>query len=360
MNDTNDLISFIASMSGESNLRVEENLGEGFVRLRVAEAERRQAKHDIQHVEDIVIEMLRNARDAGAANIYLATSKEEGVRTLLFFDDGCGIPSDMHERIFDARVTSKLESMKMDRWGVHGRGMALFSVKQNTREAHVVSSAPGLGSAFRVVVDLDELPERADQSTWPQAAKAEDGTYECVRGPHNIIRCACEFSLEERRVCNVYLGSPTEIAATMYMQARSRLDASRLLFIDQAEELPVVDRLGYANDAAEFIEVAHALGIDISERSAHRILSGAIKPQRSATARMLRLREEPAGPKAVDLSRDRRGLRIAREDLQQFSRALERDFNELAERYFLTLTGDPSIRVAGDKVTVTFHINKDE
>ena len=113
MNDTNDLISFIASMSGESNLRVEENLGEGFVRLRVAEAERRQAKHDIQHVEDIVIEMLRNARDAGAANIYLATSKEEGVRTLLFFDDGCGIPSDMHERIFDARVTSKLESMKM-------------------------------------------------------------------------------------------------------------------------------------------------------------------------------------------------------------------------------------------------------
>ena len=36
------------------------------------------------------------------------------------------------------------------------------------------------------------------------------------------------------------------------------------------------------------------------------------------------------------------------------------DFNELAERYFLTLTGDPSIRVAGDKVTVTFHINKDE
>ena len=59
MNDANELISFIASMSGEGNLRVEENLGEGYVRLRVSEAERRQAKHDIQHVEDIVIEMLR-------------------------------------------------------------------------------------------------------------------------------------------------------------------------------------------------------------------------------------------------------------------------------------------------------------
>ena len=71
MSDANELISFIASMSGEGNLRVEENLGEGYVRLRVSEAERRQAKHDIQHVEDIVIEMLRNARDAGADKVYL-------------------------------------------------------------------------------------------------------------------------------------------------------------------------------------------------------------------------------------------------------------------------------------------------
>ena len=49
------------------------------------EAERRQAKHDIQHVEDIVIEMLRNARDAGADKVYLATTKEDGVRTLVFW-----------------------------------------------------------------------------------------------------------------------------------------------------------------------------------------------------------------------------------------------------------------------------------
>ena len=80
MSDANELISFIASMSGEGNLRVEENLGEGYVRLRVSEAERRQAKHDIQNVEDIVIEMLRNARDAGADKVYLATTKEDGVR----------------------------------------------------------------------------------------------------------------------------------------------------------------------------------------------------------------------------------------------------------------------------------------
>ena len=101
MSDANELISFIASMSGEGNLRVEENLGEGYVRLRVSEAERRQAKHDIQHVEDIVIEMLRNARDAGADKVYLATTKEDGVRTLVFLDNGSGVPQDMQERIFD-------------------------------------------------------------------------------------------------------------------------------------------------------------------------------------------------------------------------------------------------------------------
>ena len=121
----------------------------------------------------------------------------------------------MQERIFDARVTSKLESMKMDRWGVHGRGMALFSIKQNTDEARVVTSGVDLGSAFKVSVAADRLSERADQSSWPQAVKDEDGRYVCARGPHNIIRAACEFALEELRGCDVYLGSPSEIAATL-------------------------------------------------------------------------------------------------------------------------------------------------
>ena len=47
---SDDLLGFVASMGGERALRVEENLGEGYVRLRVAEAERRQAKHDVRCV----------------------------------------------------------------------------------------------------------------------------------------------------------------------------------------------------------------------------------------------------------------------------------------------------------------------
>lgn len=362
MADSSDLISFIASMSGEGNLRVEENLGEGFVRLRVAEAERRQAKHDIQHVEDVVIEMLRNARDAGADKIYVATQKEEGVRTLLFLDNGSGVPADMQERIFDARVTSKLETMKMDRWGVHGRGMALFSIKQNCDVAKVVASGVGHGSVFKVSVDCSRLNERSDQSTWPQATKDDEGVFACTKGPHNIIRTTAEFALEELRGCDVYLGSPTEIAATLYAHAVRELDASRLLFLDSECELPLISRLGYATDAPDFIRIASDLGIDISERTAHRILAGSIAPVRSVSSRILRERVEPSErPRApIDLERDRRGLKIAKEDLQGFSRAIERDFNSLAERYYLSLTGEPKIRVSHDKITVTFDLGKEE
>lgn len=361
MADANELISFIASMSGEGNLRVEENLGDGFVRLRVSEAERRQAKHDIQHVEDIVVEMLRNARDAGANSIYVAMGKEEGVRTLLFLDDGAGVPLEMRDRIFDARVTSKLETMKIDRWGVHGRGMALFSIRQNASEARVVTSGVDLGSSFRIVVDTDSLPERTDQSTWPQVAKDDDGALMCVRGPHNIARTVCEFACEELHGCDVYLGTPTEIAATMFAHSQKRVDTARLLFIDSEERLPVVDRLSCAADAADFMRIASSLGIEISERTAHRILGGSIPPLRSAASRLLREKVETGRrPAEIDLSRDRRGLKIAREDIASFSRGMEREFSDLASKYYLTLLRDPKVRVTRDKITVTFDIGKDE
>lgn len=360
MDDSNELISFIASMSGEGNLRVEENLGDGYVRLRVSEAERRQAKHDIQHVEDIVIEMLRNARDAGASEIYVATAKENNVRSILILDNGCGVPEEMRERIFDARVTSKLESMKMDRWGVHGRGMALFSIRQNVDDVRVVASAPHLGSAFKVSVSNDRLNERADQSTWPVAQKNDEGVYVCGKGPHNIVRAVCDFALEELSDCDVYVGTPTEIASTMYCKALSRLDATKLVFLDDESTLSIVDRLGFASDAGEFIAIASKIGIDISERTAHRIISHQIEPLRDVASRLLRSRDHSHAKQAVDLSKDRRGLRIAKNDLEQFSWSLEKDFSTLASRYYLSLVGDPKIRISKDRIVVTFDLEKDE
>lgn len=55
---------------------------------RSSEAERRQAAQDIRSSEDVVIELLRNARDAGASRIFLATQKTGNERLLTVLDDG--------------------------------------------------------------------------------------------------------------------------------------------------------------------------------------------------------------------------------------------------------------------------------
>ena len=90
--ERDSLIDFVSQVSGETYLKVEENLGDGFVRLRISEAERRQAKHDIRSVEDIVVELLRNSRDAHAQRIFIANSREGDVRSMTFIDDGVGVP----------------------------------------------------------------------------------------------------------------------------------------------------------------------------------------------------------------------------------------------------------------------------
>ena len=352
-----DLAGFVSSMGGDKALRVEESLGEGFVRLRVSEAERRQAAHDVRCVEDALIELLRNARDAGARHIYVATTREGDLRTLVVLDDGSGIPEDMHEHVFEARVTSKLDTLHMDRWGIHGRGMALFSIRENAVSAQIVASAPGKGTAIRVVSNATALPERADQSSWPVVGVDEDGVQGCVRGPHNLVRTCCEFALEERGACEVYVGSPAEIAATARARASQSRKASDLLLLGSLEELPVLERLRAAADAHELRDQAVSVGLEMSERTAHRIVSGEISPQESVLSKLTRgAAGLSAAPREVDLMRDRRGLKITAQDREEFSSLMERDFSLLAERYYLALSGRPRVKVSGQRVTVTFEL----
>ena len=83
MSDSETLAAFLDSTPAGTRLRVEDDLGDGFVRLRVSEAERRQAKQDIRCVEDAVIEMLRNARDAHARTIIMGTSRSGDARRII-------------------------------------------------------------------------------------------------------------------------------------------------------------------------------------------------------------------------------------------------------------------------------------
>jgi hypothetical protein len=329
------------------------------VRLKISEAERRQAKHDIRSAEDIVVELLRNSRDAHARRIFVATGREGDRRTLTVIDDGVGVPRQMSDRVFEPRVTSKLDSMVIDQWGVHGRGMALFSIRSNTVDARIASSDLHKGAAVAIVADTSQLAERTDQSTWPTVERDEQGVLGVARGPHNIIRRVIEFAVEHRGI-ELYMGTPTEIVTTMAAVARTELDASELLFCDDLDKLPVWVRCAAAADAGELVDVAESLGVPISERTAHRILGNELQTCRPVLEIVTHNERQTATPAGPDIYRDRRGLKIHQTDIAAFSADLEKAFDTIAERYYLHLKCEPKISVGKDDIRVRFEVEKED
>ncbi|MHB1376851.1 MAG: ATP-binding protein [Candidatus Humimicrobiaceae bacterium] len=214
MPNNSDIKNFLSELGLENVLNVEQDLGEGYVKLRISEAERRQSLQDIKSVEDIVIELLRNSRDAGAKNIFIGTKKiEDKKRFIYFIDDGKGIPKKFHELIFEARITSKLENAVKDIYGFHGRGMALFSIKLNVDEIKVVYSGEDSGTVFFLDIDLNKIPEKKDQSVLPQIVEL-DGDLNIIGGVNNIPKTLVEFNLQNPNI-NIFYGTPSQIIMSM-------------------------------------------------------------------------------------------------------------------------------------------------
>lgn len=363
-NPADSLLAFVDSVAKTSRLRVEDDLGDGFVRLRVSEAERRQAKQDIRCVEDAVIELLRNSRDAHARMLFLASSRKGNIRTLTLIDDGDGVPESMRDLIFEPRVTSKLDSMRMDEWGVHGRGMALYSIQQNAESAEILDSAPGAGTSMQVIFDCSKLSERSDQSTAPILMAEPDGSLTLGASPHNILRTCAHFALSEQQMskdsgqvcCTVYVGSPVEIAASMYACGR-RLISGGFFSLDAVDALPLYARLAICDDAAEFCETAARLGLSLSSRSAYRIMQGQVADPGPLVSR-LSVKDALPRKRKVDLSRDYRGLSIHKDDLGAFVEGLQHVYAELAGRYYLEADVVPEVRVTHDGLHVTFPLRK--
>jgi len=347
------LLDFVAGVTGDEVLQVEEDLGAGFVRLNTAEAERRQARHDIRQVEDIIIEMMRNARDAGARHIFIAMNKVDKIRLLNIIDDGEGVPDKLNKRIFEARVTSKLTSILEDQWGVHGRGMALYSITQNTNKLVLSASGTGLGAAFSLEVDTDELKERADQSTWPKVERDEEGKAICASGPKNLLRHIAEFALSHPKL-KVYVGSPNEILATLVAHGEQRIDIHK---DGTNEDLPWCLRPFEAKDSSELAECAHRLGLEVSTRSAYRIESGEILALGDVYTNLTKgLAQESNG---VDLAQDQRGLKIDKQDLSEFVCEVEKAFDALAEKYYINCNADPKVSIKKNTITIKLDFEKE-
>lgn len=287
MQNDSDIKKFLSELGLNNVLNIEQDLGSGYVKLRISEAERRQALQDIKSVEDIIVELLRNSRDADAKNIFIGTKKiEDSRRCIYFVDDGCGIPPKFQNLIFEARVTSKLENAVKDIYGFHGRGMALFSIKLNADDIKIIFSKEGQGTSIFLDIDLEKVPEKKDQSVFPQIIDL-DGNMNIIGGVNNIPKTLVEFSLQNPDI-NIYYGTPSQIITSM----RNNLKNSNIL-----ADYPKFDNwdflINYLNDnnkvKVNFIPCLTEnylilskitkifFNMEISERTVQRILYDEIK-----------------------------------------------------------------------------------
>ena len=287
MQNSSDLNKFLDQLNIKDSLSIEEDLGNGYVRLKISEAERRQALQDINCVEDIIVELLRNSRDSGSKNIFIGTKRlEDKNRIIHFIDDGAGIPSSLKDLIFEARVTSKLDNGKKDSYGFHGRGMALFSIKLNVNDIRLSFSDRSKGASFYLDIDLDKVPEKKDQSIIPQIIKMDEDV-NIVGGVNNIIKTIIEFQLQNKDM-NFFYGTPTQVLITMREILKkdksqglypSFDDWEKLInFIDQNDikitEIPVLtDNNNLMCEIAEKI-----FNMSISRRGIQRVMYNEIKP----------------------------------------------------------------------------------
>ncbi len=368
--EDNSLHTFIETISGDQHFRVQDDLGNGYVRLRAAEAQRRQAQQDIRTFEDVVLELLRNARDAQAQAIFIATWTESNYRHMTILDDGVGIPSNMHETVFEPFVTSKLDTFHSDRWGVHGRGMALYSIKENVKDVHIVASEPGLGSVFSVTSDTNQLGEKRDQSSLPCVVKDAEGA-SVLKGPHNIARTVMEFALDGRKSRAVYLGSPAEIVATLYHLGASAIAQLSHVFQSYSSKTPYIQRFAFVGDAEELAALAQTYELSISTRTAHRILRNEIEPLRPHAAALQvltepanhSLRSHASGAKANSNHKSQSrstSIKFDAQDLKRFSQEVRQAYSALAQAYYLTEEVEPSISTRGSELVIRIPLEKDQ
>ncbi|MCA1715965.1 MAG: ATP-binding protein [Actinobacteria bacterium] len=146
------------------------DLGAGFARLLGAEGLRRSPGR-LRSVEDALFELLRNSRDAGARNVYVASSLgTRRYRTLVVIDDGRGIPETHKHLVFEPGVTTRhlnpvpeAPSQELPRTHApHGAGLSLYHVKNTSLSAEVLSAFSP--TAIKVVFDTRSLPEKHLQS----------------------------------------------------------------------------------------------------------------------------------------------------------------------------------------------------
>ncbi len=346
------LIDFIDNTTTTSHLKVDKDLGGGFYLLRYSEAQIRQAAQDIKCSEDIIIELLRNSRDSNAKNIYVATSKFNELRHIVVIDDGIGIDKSHHSIVFKPYVTSKINNVIKDNFGVHGRGMALYSIKVNSLNANICYSKKNCGCALKVITDTKKLPEKSDQSSFPKININNNKIV--ITGPKNIIRTALEFALYAKDCVNVYIGTYGEIASALYWNNFNKLDPFKN-DIDITTNL-----LSYQSNPSEFKQKCSMLGLEISTRTARRILNKELFYTDSILDKAaINLNNSKKSNTSHSKSKKCNKLSISNEDKTEFIDDIKKSFIKLANKYYLNQNPDIKLDTTLSDIKITISTNKE-
>lgn len=222
------------------------DLGAGFARLTGVEGARRGPSR-ITHVEDALLELARNARDAGAARIYVAsTLKDRRFRILTVIDDGHGIPESHRDLILEPGVTTRHLNPVTEPGdpSTHGAGLSLYQIKNHSLETRVLSTSSP--TSIQATFDTNNLPERTLQSSTRPSKSNLRATLE---------RFTATTNAQSPRL-HSYYGPPGRILATLLYHR-------------------IIPR---QRDSAGLREAAFGLGLGVSVRSVQRILRGEVWP----------------------------------------------------------------------------------
>jgi len=226
------------------------DLGAGFARLTGLEGTRRGPSR-ITHVEDALLELLRNARDAGARSVYVASSlKDRRYRTLTVIDDGHGIPESHGALIFEPGVTTRHLSPvpdPTDPTAVHGAGLSLYHIKNAALGAEVLSASSP--TSIRVTFDTHALPERTLQSATRPSLSNLRATVQAFAHQANTTPPPATPLL-------AYYGPPARVLASLLH--------NRIIHREE--------------NGARLREVAEGLGLGVSVRTVQRVLRGEVGP----------------------------------------------------------------------------------
>lgn len=284
------------------------DLGSGFARLLGAEGLRR-SPGSLRFVEDALFEFLRNARDAGAHNIYVASSlRARRYRTLVVIDDGHGIPETHKRLIFEPGVTTRhlnpVSYSSLQDARLHGAGLSLYHIKNAALSAEVLSASSP--TSIKVVFDTRVLPEKSLQSGSRPSRT-------------NLHATMAKFAaLTDPQAPRLYHASPARVLA--------RLLHHRIILSEE----------GDGGDTRRLREAAWGLGLEVSLRTVQRVVAGEVSAADEVVAGSL---EEAEGRVRSAMSK-RNGyvgpiLSVGADDLAEIAALLRR----AARSSYLDLAG---------------------